>query len=631
MKRTFAIFAIVMTVFLTTSCQKDDNSQGELLTFKAVVDHGPKTHLEGEGWLGVAWDNNDRVMLVTENGHSSVYAINSISGNVATFYCTNQPTDQNSMTGQTFRALYPANYAKVISDGSVMLDLPQTQYYAENSMQGSPMYALYNRSSNNNGMFNQNDAPTLRFKNLCSQLRLNLQASNTIVKSITIDSPDENICLAGDFSIYPSNDGSEGWEARTIATPLVSGMHRTVTLSCGSGVDISTAKEFNIYLPVGTYKVRITVRTPDGSSSTLTATSPIEFYRNHVMRLTRSSLSFTPPDYIPPSANAGVFAVSATEHVYLAPSNLMNTVGPNSYYDDSWTLGRYPYDMIGEYANNQTTWNRFSWSTDNAGDKYGMKVDGHTDQTQNNGNFQDWGINEIKSIHGDTIFPANAHFTLSSDQWKYLLGITGDRLTRHMASGMTSCYSFAYILPAEDYEIKIDANTSITRADFISSNTPLIYDLHRNNNLSEPVELSFPMGVYDCYRDVNGRQCAGIPVLVIYPDNFPADKQIDPKVFYATGITNKGYALSEAWYHELQQLGCVFMPLLGRGLGSGTATTSSEVFYRGYYWTSTSQSDNQANHLVLQHNNTNISVSIGSDTRSNGYAVRLAMPAPADR
>lgn len=640
MKKRYAIFAaaLAMMSVAATSCQKEDNGDEPLVSFKAVIDQGHKTHLDdinNDGtWLGVAWDPTDRVMLTNSDGRASEYTIGSITNNVATFNCTNQPTNQDQMRGTFFRAMYPASYVKLQSDGTMILDIPMVQRYAEHSMMGSPMYAEYTRS-NSSSMFNQNqdDAPMLRFKNICSQLRLSLQGNGVTVKSITVESPDNNICLSGDFNIYPSTDGASAWEARTTSTTLVSGMHPSTTLDCGSGVDISTSKDFNIYLPVGTYNVGITIITAQGTRYTLNSNQPIQFYRNHVMRLAKTNIVIDAPNASnPPFANAGIFAVSSTEHVYIAPTNLMNTAGPNAYYDDSWAFSQHPYDMIGEYTDNQTVWNRFSWSTDNAGVKFGMKVDGHTDQTQNDGNFQDWGLNKIHSRDGHTIWPANSNFTLSADQWSYLLGLNGTtRLSEHMNSGMTSCYGFAYILPEAGYEIRIDANTSFTRETFLdSTNNTLIYELHENDQPTGTVRHRFPLGVYNCTRNIGGRQVAGIPVLVIYPDNFPADKQIDPLAYYANGITNKSYAISDEWYQELLDLGCAFLPLLGRGLGSGTSTSSSEVLFRGYYWTSTSQSTNQTNHIVLQNNGTDIHASVGSDTRSNGYAVRLAMPAPAD-
>lgn len=144
MKKRYALFAaaLAMMSVAATSCQKEDNGDEPLVSFKAVIDQGHKTHLDdinNDGtWLGVAWDPTDRVMLTNSDGRASEYTIGSITNNVATFNCTNQPTNQNQMTGTFFRAMYPASYVKVQSDGTMILDIPMVQRYAEHSMMGSP-------------------------------------------------------------------------------------------------------------------------------------------------------------------------------------------------------------------------------------------------------------------------------------------------------------------------------------------------------------------------------------------------------------------------------------------------------------------------------------------------------------
>lgn len=643
MKTKYIFFAAAFSLLsiFTTSCQKEDYSQNELNEFQGVIDLGSKTHLTGTNWLGLAWDMDDRVYVSnvkSNNGtlNRCIYKVGSTYNGTAYFNKVNANenvggTDQN-MRGSKFIALYPASAAICdATTGTMTLSLNQVQAYAENSMNGSPMYTEYQRNNNDN--FNENDNGTVfKFKNLCSQLRLNLQSSGKSVRSIIIES---NVALAGNFAITPQEEGPENnrvdvWEAATNIDHVGS---RYVILNC-NGVSINTAKNFNIFLPVGTYPISIKISTTDGHTATLNSTQAIYFNRDHVKTLTKSNIEFSnnPPEV--PYTNAGIFAINTTDHVYIAKGNLMNTAGPDTYYADSWEFAEHPYDMVGTYSNHQTVWNRFSWSTDNPGDNFGMKVDVHVNQQTTNGHFLDWGSNRIKK-DANTYYDPNYWFTLSKDEWQYLLGQTGDRLTRHMNNGITRCYGFAYILPATGYSF-VAFNHTWTRNDFLygigqtTGPDNLTYYIYKNNDPRQGQYKHVEKGLYDCGRPIQPNSndlYAGIPCLVIYPDNFPADKQLGD---YEYHYQQKSFALTDARYNELVDLGCAFLPLLGRGLGAAQNTTASEVLYKGYYNTSTASNNTSEYHLTLTHANEQINVQLEQDTRGNGYAVRLVTPAPAD-
>lgn len=666
MKRQFLYFAVAVAMLslFATSCQKEETDlNAPIRSFKAVIDRDSKTHLGGgrDGWLVVMWDLGDEVMISTNLGKRKIFKATSISENTATLEPSTGLDDQNSIYGAFFRALYPASCANVnTTNGSMTLSLPMRQVYSEHSMNGSPMYAEYTRTASNSnnqntGMFNNNnaDAPTLRFKNLCSQLRLNIQASGS-VKSIVVESTDNGVFLAGDFPIVAGSEINVNeeevavWEAQTtpITSGTPSGMHKAAILNCGNGVNVSSAKDFNIYLPVGEYNVKITVVFANGGRYTLNSTSPINFNRDHVKKLTLANIPV--PDVTPttPYPNAGVFAINTTDHVYIAIGNLMNTAGPNAYYEDSWRFAQHPYDMISSYSNGQTAWNRFSWSTANAGDDFGMKVNVHADQSQANADFLDWGVNSIKNYDGSITYDPDFWFTLSTDEWKYLLGQTVDghnRITEHMPH-MTECYGYAYILPEDpnftvQYKYGNGTTATFNLSDFLTDSARLYRtEQYRNGDPAQGVAYELPSGIYATGRTIEtGDEYAGIPCLVIYPDNFPANKVLSLRDAshrwdnpYEYFWSNHAYALSYKRYKELLRLGCAFLPLLGQGQGAAEQTRAEQPFICGYYWSRTGRNAISCEYLKLTHNNTQINVQFETNTRGNGNAVRLVTPAPAD-
>lgn len=649
MKNRFSLtmLALALLGISMVACQKDKDEQMGLSSFKAVIDQSGKTHLYGDGYLGVAWDVDDQVLM--SNGKPNTagannrpnntcpYKVTSISpDNVATFQAiAGARGDQNYRPSDTLAFLYPATSALVNNDGSLSVNIPKLQTYVANSMKGSPMYAEYHRSGNNNSNFGSNDAPTLRFKNLCSQLRLNLQGNYTI-RYIEVRCSDANMYLSGNFNISRVQEGPENsrvdvWEARTepMANPT-KGMSKYISLDCGrNGVDISSATDFNIFLPVGNYNIAIALTDINGRRTKLNSTSAINFTRDHVKKLT-TSVTFQNEAGAEIPHSAGIFAINATDHVYLSPTNLMNTAGPDRYYDEAWCFSQHPYDLVGTYTDHQNVWNRFSWSTTDANDDFGMKVNVHTDQSQADEEFLDWGVNEQTSHDGQVRYPANYGFTLSANEWKYLLGLGGtSRVAEHMEPG-SSCYGYAYILPEAGYQFYA-FDRLWSRNDFKpegSDTIPIVHYLHRNGNANEDVEHTSTLGLYDCRVLIDNNWYSGIPCLVIYPDNMPKSKQLQPWEYY---YNNKSYAISDARYHELKDTcGCCFLPLLGQGQGAAGSTTAQQVGFGGFYWTSSSSNSTSADYVHLVHGNTEIRASIESNTRGNGNAVRLASHAPAD-
>lgn len=265
-KLTFLAAAMAMMALTMTSCQKEEGILASDIIFTATTESGnSKTHLEG---LNLKWDMNDEIVVMERSNYDyGTYAATSIDGNRATFTAVDAPT----FFGNDFVAYYPQSIFFNITPNVEISDLalPATQIYAESSINGFPMYAVAENF-------------TFHFKNLCGVMRLNLQQSGISVRQIKITT--NNNIIWGDFIFEETNDD------RPIRACDPNGDNHTVTLDCGeNGVDISTAKDFNIYLPAGEYNAfDIEIITTDNRVCTksLNGNGPLNIVRNQITTLT---------------------------------------------------------------------------------------------------------------------------------------------------------------------------------------------------------------------------------------------------------------------------------------------------------------------------------------------------------
>ena len=100
---------------------------------------------------------------------------------------------------------------------------------------------------------------------------------------------------------------------------------------------------------------------------------------------------------VPDGTINGKFSVSATKQVYFSKGNLRYASGTWSFFDNQ-------YDYYANYS--ADAWDHFGWST--SAPTYGMNTS--TDNSTYSGDFVDWGATM-----------GTGWFTLSSDEWTYLL------------------------------------------------------------------------------------------------------------------------------------------------------------------------------------------------------------------
>ena len=247
MKKLTMICTAVLFL-LSVSCKKDKKSEmGEDKGFSATTEvqaGNNKTHLDG---TTVKWDENDAILVCSSTctkGHKFIAsAIDENDGRIATFN-----GDGGSPAGfysGSYSAIYPYNK----TPNTVVL--PATQSYVANgfALGANPM-AAYSA-----------EATELPFKNICGILELRLKSTKSCsVKSIMITSENDLLCGTGTVDIAKLY-GTE--EEQQEALSLSEGGH-SVTLNCGSGVDISSEeKVFRIVVPAGTLGSSFTVLLTD--------------------------------------------------------------------------------------------------------------------------------------------------------------------------------------------------------------------------------------------------------------------------------------------------------------------------------------------------------------------------------
>lgn len=156
----------------------------------------------------------------------------------------------NSVGNGPYYALYPAGTASM--SGSVLsLSLPATQAYAEGSFASGSSPAVAATSGTD-----------FQFKNLCGLLSVRLTGSTTVT-SISITS-NKSEALWGAATV---DMGYSDVPSLVMAAPATED-NRTLTLDCGSGVELSSAPtEFIFVVPAGSLSEGFTLKVSDNCSA----------------------------------------------------------------------------------------------------------------------------------------------------------------------------------------------------------------------------------------------------------------------------------------------------------------------------------------------------------------------------
>lgn len=274
------IMLLAATLLVVAGCKKDDNkdnnANGEKMTFTSNLGGGAKTAITGKDMI---WTDGDQIIINGETFDSEIFD----EGRLAKF------------TGNVVEPVYQAFYPIGIYKGENSYELPATQTRDGNTLSGvNPMYA-------------RSTSTSLDFHNICALVKLDLTGTDIVTRIVAAaDQP-----LSGAFSI--AGDETNGYYAQLTSKDGAA----TVTLDCSNSVvqlDATTPTTFYMALPQGDFtNLTFTVENDKGITAIAKQLALCPLQAGHLSNEV-AQVAF--------GALTGVFSVSATTTVEFAPGNL---------------------------------------------------------------------------------------------------------------------------------------------------------------------------------------------------------------------------------------------------------------------------------------------------------------------
>lgn len=378
MKRT--IISALILGLVSVSCTK------EVPNDKSIVENGGLTLTAVSNSIGtkaemaysydVLWQSADKIYVKDASGENDSFTLSNGAGtSIGTF----KQDHSISFTGQV-EAFYPQNVGESM----------KWPAYQSNSGNIAPMYAkkeILNPS-----------AEVMSFTSLGAVLHIvfNSTSPNTKIRSIHINADEP---MSGAFTVDSNGKA------------VLTGGNGGITLTLGDGVDMgSSSKYFNIAIPAGTYHNVVLTFTQTAYSKCVLHSSSLTIPHNSVAKVTLSGSFPMPTDII-----NGRFSVSENKVVAFSKGNLQATYQDLKY---SWGFAEKQNGSIGNASGNTTIdaqingakVDLFGWST--PATYYGIYTPEDPDDPVYLGDFIDWGT---------TLEDTGKWFTLSSDEWWYLV------------------------------------------------------------------------------------------------------------------------------------------------------------------------------------------------------------------
>lgn len=389
-------------LLLAVSCKKE-KEQGK--GFNAIAEahqDGSKTHLNGKA---VNWDNNDQVLVFNKNYPTGYVFTASLvdSENPKKTLLTNADAPEDFYV-QSYQALYPK--AKVTKDGgNFKMTLPATQNAVFSSGKFQPQFE---NGANPMGVCNAT-TEDLYFENICGIL--DLQLYSTIAHNV------KNITLTnnGDGNLNGTAIVNLSSAHPTLGT--LSGGTKTITLNCNGkalSTDANNPSHFFFVLPAGTlaqgFTVTVTKTNGDVWTKTAAAHAENEIERSTITVMPKMEVE-EPVIVVPEGAIPGLFSVSPTKKVFFSQGYLYYNQSNSKWYfwDKQTDYDIKGYDPTGNKVS-LFTWGYGTWSTDPFTNQCAAA-------TASSSSFVDWGVNHIENGGA-----GNPWYTLSSEEWDYMLG-----------------------------------------------------------------------------------------------------------------------------------------------------------------------------------------------------------------
>lgn len=376
MKRLpFYLIALACLGTSIVSCSKEEQySNGEAPVFTASIENNSKTSFDPNG-AGLVWSSSDEQVAIYGTSGPSTYNVTPATNpRQATLEIA---ADQSAPGNGPYKAIYPVGIATT----STIVTIPKVQTSFSGELTGYPMYAQTTGTSD----------LQLKFKNLCSVLKITMQKANTSISKIQIITDNY---INGDFAV----DITDNTQPLTYDISYTGSNGRrdaknhskVTTLTFNGNVSIASSHDFYVYLPAGTYNYfQIKVYDQNGDCFTRTTTSGITFNRSQYNYLTipTSAINFKPGDLL------GEFTAGSDGHkVSFSKGNLLQNGNTYKFADLQYNKTEDGYTYL------------FNWS------------DNEYSSTMN-----ERGANPI-SNGGNT---ANMWRTLRQDEWSWILSWAG--------------------------------------------------------------------------------------------------------------------------------------------------------------------------------------------------------------
>ena len=365
MKRTFTAFAAVAAITSIASCNKELTGPDSAPDGKIVISASTENALTKTALYG---DDANGYDVVWSTDDSFVLGKKTFT-----------LTKGEGTTSGTFEGITPADGDYTVYYPSTYngTDWPASQTYAEGNITGSPMKASVKVAD---GKL----PASIQFKNEGGILRLTVDAADqsapVVVNSVTLSA---------------------------------TGLDESISLYSGDGViiDSDVAKDFYIAVPAGEYTgTTITFNTLDGKvfKKSMKAAKNLVIERSAITTAEFSVKDYTEP--FPDGVLPGVFSISDSKKVVFSRGNLywngssFQFEGSQLMYDGLW---------------NESHVSHFYW-TPEVRNAYGAEFDYDID---------------VEMLPEDVLFTnvdgftangeSNAWFTMTNEEWEYLLGESG--------------------------------------------------------------------------------------------------------------------------------------------------------------------------------------------------------------
>ena len=284
MKNRIFTFGVMALLFAACSINELEIATPDAIDaeefFATIEDASTRVFVDDD--LMVLWHADDRVSIFNKYTYNQEYRFTGQTGaNSGSF--TKVPND-DFVTGNTLNyvyAVYPYQESSEISNQGVLsIDLPATQFYAENSF-----------GIGANTMVSCSQGNELLFKNLCGYIMLKLYGDNVAVKSISIKGNNDEP-LAGRATVNASVGNAPSMAFDASATKEITLTFETpVTI----GTTAETATSFWLVIPPTSFSKGITLTVKSGKNGEFkkSTTAGLQVNRNTLKRMSALSVDIT--------------------------------------------------------------------------------------------------------------------------------------------------------------------------------------------------------------------------------------------------------------------------------------------------------------------------------------------------